>query len=184
MWRWLSGCWQKGLIMSDLRRIVEEATIFDEYIVTSDGRVFSDSNWRGYGRRELSQLPNINGYMRVRMGRGEARKSYLVHRLVANAFLPPRPSHLHQIRHLDGNQTNNIASNLAWGTAADNAADRDLHGTTARGSRNGFSKLSEDEVKEIRALEGKYTQYELASQFGVTQRTVSLILRRERWTHV
>jgi hypothetical protein len=26
MWRWLSGCWQKGLTMSDLRRIVEEAT--------------------------------------------------------------------------------------------------------------------------------------------------------------
>lgn len=38
------------------------------YEVTHDGRVFSvDSNWRGYGRREMTQMLNADGYPCVRI---------------------------------------------------------------------------------------------------------------------
>ena len=104
------------------------------YEVTADGHVFSvSSNWRGYGRRELRQHPNSYGYPAVRLTINQARRKYLVHRLVANKFLPPRPSPQHEIRHLDGEPTNNNASNLAWGTQLDNAADRERHGRTSHG---------------------------------------------------
>lgn len=112
----------------------ETAKHTPQYEVTRDGRVFSlASNWRGYGKREMRQTPNIHGYLRVRlMLRSGERKAYFVHKLVAAQYLPPRPSPQHEIRHLDGTRTNNHADNLAWGTRADNAADRVKHGRTYR----------------------------------------------------
>lgn len=115
-------------------RVLEE---FPGYTVTSDGRVFSvSSNWRGYGVRELSQTPNTDGYPSVRVyDREGRRKRITVHRLVALAWVGPQPEG-RQIRHLDGDKTNNHATNLRWGTAKDNAADREQHGRTSRGQRH------------------------------------------------
>lgn len=107
------------------------------YEVTRDGRVFSVAhNWRGYGRRELTQDLNDDGYPSVRVTVCGKRTRLAVHRLVALHHLPPRPSPLHEVRHLDGNRTNCCADNLAWGTAKDNALDRELHGRTSRGDRH------------------------------------------------
>ena len=104
------------------------------YEVAGDGRVRSvDSNWRGYGPRELAQDPNEDGYPSVRLTvANKKRKRIAVHRLVARAFLGPCPDGCDQVRHLDGDKTNNRWDNLAWGTAAENAADRSAHGTAAR----------------------------------------------------
>ena len=41
------------------------------------------------------------------------KKSYLVHRLVADAFLP-NPDDLATVNHRDGVKTNNLHSNLEW----------------------------------------------------------------------
>ena len=106
------------------------------YTITNDGKVFSTSNWRGYGTRELQHTPNDDGYPSVRLTLGERRVRLAVHKLVAMAHLPPRPSPHHQLRHLDGNKMNCAASNLAWGTAKDNADDRHRHGKTSRGPRH------------------------------------------------
>lgn len=108
------------------------------YRITADGRVFSvEHNWRGYGERELSQVPHKDGYLTVRLTVDGRRKRFAVHRLVAGQFLPPRPSPSHQVRHLDGDKTNNRVGNLAWGTAKDNADDREMHGRTSRGEAHG-----------------------------------------------
>lgn len=110
--------------MSDLQK----------YRVTSDGRVFSvDSNWRGYGSREMQQTLNSYGYPSVRIYVDGARKRLTVHVLVAREYLPPRPSSKHEVRHLDGNKANNDVGNLAWGTQKENADDRESHGRTSRG---------------------------------------------------
>jgi hypothetical protein len=110
------------------------------YEVTQSGRVFSvSSNWRGYGCREMTQHPNSDGYMRVRLIINGIRKSYFVHKLVAAKYLPPCPSPAHEIRHWDGDKTNNGAENLLWGTPADNAADRARHGRTSRGETHSLA---------------------------------------------
>lgn len=107
------------------------ATHTPGYEVTQDGRVFSTgTNWRGYGRREMQQDLNDGGYPSVRILLNGKRKRMAVHRLVAMHYLPPRPSPHHEIRHLDGNKLNPHATNLAWGTKRDNAADRERHGRT------------------------------------------------------
>lgn len=100
------------------------------YEVTREGRVFSTSNWRGLGRRELVADLNDDGYPSVRLTIGGKRTRYAVHVLVARAHLPSRPSPRHEVRHLDGNKLNPRADNLAWGTRKDNADDRERHGRT------------------------------------------------------
>lgn len=109
-----------------------------EYEVTEDGRVFSlNSNWRGYGRRELRQDRNFHGYPSVRLTeKSNKRIRITVHRLVALGYLPDRPSSAHEVRHLNGDKTNNAAVNLAWGTRKENAEDRERHGRTSRGDRH------------------------------------------------
>ena len=104
------------------------------YRVTLDGRVFSvESNWRGYGEREMRQTLNSDGYPSVRLTINKKRVRLVVHRLVAQAFLPLCPSSFHEVRHLDGDKANTHASNFAWGTRKENAADRERHGRTSRG---------------------------------------------------
>ncbi|HXI55301.1 MAG TPA: hypothetical protein VNO55_04550, partial [Polyangia bacterium] len=54
------------------------------------------------------------------------------------------------------------------------------------GSKNGSAKLNEKQVSEILALYAtdEYRQQDLAKKFGVSQRMISLITRREKWQHV
>jgi hypothetical protein len=104
------------------------------YEITEDGHVYSnESNWRGYGRREMRQALNSHGYPSVVIYINGIRKHIVVHRLVAAKYLPPRPSIHHEVRHLDGNKNNNSFNNLAWGTRKENADDRERHGHTSRG---------------------------------------------------
>ena len=60
-----------------------------------------------------------NGYMRVYLWLGNRKRNRLVHRLVAEAFIP-NPLHLSDINHLDEDKENNSISNLAWCTHLQN----------------------------------------------------------------
>lgn len=104
------------------------------YEITSSGSIFSiASNWRGYGKRQLSWADDKSGYPVVRMKAPDGtRKKFKVHQLVCTAFHGEKPSPNHEVRHLDGNPMNNNAENLAWGTRSENARDRVRHGTQFR----------------------------------------------------
>lgn len=77
-----------------------------------------------------------SGHLCVVIGRGNTR---LVHQLVAESFIGPRPSG-HEVLHLDHDPANNRASNLRWGTRSENlkmdyAAGRRPAPTWLRGAR-------------------------------------------------
>lgn len=123
------------------------------YEVTRDGRVFSTaSNWRGYGRREMSQTPNDDGYPSVRIVIEGKRKRIAVHVLVAGHHLPPRPSPQHEIRHKDGDRLNSHADNLVWGTSKENADDRERHGRTSRGAAHSAAIKASNQAEGTRAF--------------------------------
>lgn len=164
---------------------LREIAGFPGYRISRDGRVFSTaSNWRGYGVREITPIPGKGGYLKVRLTVEGKRLNRAVHRLVAEEFLPPRPAGA-QIRHLDGDRVNNAASNLAWGSAKDNADDRKRHGRTAEGSRNGSAEIDEATVRLVRELRSSGLLYrEITDKTGVTRQHARLIVTREIWSHV
>jgi hypothetical protein len=87
---------------------------------------------------------------------------------------------------LDGHKANNCPDNLEWGTPKENADDRDRHGTTARGERNGGGgKLTNDAVARIKRqlLEGA-TQKAIAREFGVSQGMIWFIKSGRQWAHI
>lgn len=65
--------------------------------------------------------------VRIALGSTTQQTRLYVHRAVMLAFGPPNAHKLPLIRHLDGNPRNNRLSNLAWGTHAENARDREMH---------------------------------------------------------
>lgn len=61
-----------------------------------------------------------NGYYKVPLTNKEhLKKYYLVHRLVAQSFIP-NPNNLPQVNHKDGDKSNNCVNNLEWITKEDN----------------------------------------------------------------
>lgn len=98
--------------------------VSDEGQVRSVDRISFGKKHRG---RILRPSSTPKGYkIAVLSGHGE-RRSYPVHRLVAESFLGPLPEGMHTM-HLDGDNTNNRVSNLRYGTASENELDKVRHG--------------------------------------------------------
>lgn len=58
-------------------------------------------------------------------------------------------------------------------------------GRPQKGEENGLSKMTDEKVRELRALESQgIPQRTLARRFGISQPTVWNICRRNTWKHV
>jgi hypothetical protein len=84
------------------------------YLVSNDGRVRGTKS-----KKELKYNYTYNGYRRVKLYRDAKGKTFMVHRLVANAFIA-NPQNKAQVNHKDGNKQNNTVGNLEWVTQAEN----------------------------------------------------------------
>jgi hypothetical protein len=93
---------------------------FPDYGITQTGKVYSYMN---LDERELKTWTNQHGHEYVQLfdRKGKGHK-LLVHRLVAETFIPNPEGHP-IVRHLDDDPSNNEVTNLAWGTAKDNHDD-------------------------------------------------------------
>ena len=54
------------------------------------------------------------------------------------------------------------------------------------GEKNPNSKLTESQVKEIRDLykTGSFTMIRLGEKFGMSRRSISAIVNKDRWKHL
>lgn len=157
---------------------------YPDYEVSNLGSVRS---WRikgtGGGRRETPLIlkgGDVKGYLHVTLYRNGERKNKLVHKLVLVAFRGEQPAGM-EACHYNGDPVDNRLSNLRWDTHVRNMADSVRDGTRARlrGTKNGASKLTEEQVLEIRA--DNKPQRAIAKFYGISQRQVSIIKRRESW---
>lgn len=124
------------------------------------------------------------GYAVVGLSRDSNVTTKLVHMLVLETFVGPKPPDK-EARHLDGVKSNNALSNLAWGTHAENYADRVRHGGGNHGSRHGMSKLTEEKVIAIRELaRNRERHVDIGIKFGVSRANVGMIVRGARWAHI
>ncbi len=74
-------------------------------------------------------------------------------------------------------------NHLFLGTNQDNSDDKVSKGRQAKGSNNGRSLLTEDEVLKIKNIlsNGDMVQSEIAKKFGVVPQTISDIKNRKSW---
>lgn len=71
---------------------------------------------------------------------------------------------------------------LRWATRLENVADMYVHGSICRGEKHYAVKLTEDDVRRIRADDRNSS--ELAPLFGVTRSAIRSIRQRRSWRHV
>lgn len=136
--------------------------------------------------RILTPAEDTKGYLVFRVCLPDGRQwRCKIHRVVAAAFIGPCPGGM-QVNHKDGDKKNNRADNLEYATCGENVR----HGWAAglyrrrQGESAGNAKLTEDDVRTIRAIYPTKSTTELAELYGVSQSQVWAIVRRKSWTHV
>jgi hypothetical protein len=95
------------------------------YEVSDAGRVRSLPRNTTSGKI-LKPTPRTKGHLAVSL-HNMGRKSVAVHKLVLEAFVGPAPVGM-ECCHNDGIPSNNVLSNLRWGTKSSNALDQVKHG--------------------------------------------------------
>lgn len=165
---------------------------FPGYRVGNDGSVWSQwrrampgmKGFRSHRGEEWCRLnPGlVKGYPVAMLRRDKKTYQRKVHHLVLEAFVGPRPAGL-QCCHEDDCGANNSSTNLSWGTAKKNAADRDRNGNTKRGKRTITFKLTEPDIHAIRrrAASGELHRV-IAASYGVSRAMVTMIVSRKAWS--
>lgn len=89
------------------------------YEVSDKGRIKSLHYYGGDRQVVMSQSKRPDGYMELGLSKAGKCTHYLVHRLVADAFIE-NPDNLEMVNHKDENKENNSVENLEWCTRSYN----------------------------------------------------------------
>lgn len=177
----------------------KEIKDFPNYMISNKGRVWSKTKIVSSPRgkylkkgRILKSHDDKRGYLKIDLINEKGRKSYKIHRLVAEAFLK-NPELKREVNHINGIKTDNEVSNLEWVTSKENKTHawniglyKKQNGLKFSGEKNGFSKLNDQTVKEIRRTykSGGISQKELGRKYNTSQTQISYIVNRITWKHV
>ncbi|WP_352681130.1 NUMOD4 motif-containing HNH endonuclease [Mesorhizobium sp. M0184] len=121
--------------------------------------------------------------LNITLWRDHIAKCELVHTLVLENFVGPRPEGKYGC-HKDDRPANNRLDNLYWGTPTENCADKIRNGKQPRGTQIPWAKLTEQDVLYIRTNACNTSQSELATKFGVRQPQISRVVNRHEWQHI
>lgn len=174
---------QANIIQMEWRAVAD----FPAYEVSECGDVRRLNN-----SRRLRGFIDVDGYLRYALIDADGNKrAAIAHRLVAETFIGPAPSELHEVAHNNGSRISNHYTNLRWATRKENDDDRDIHGTRQAGAGNGNAKLTEGDVREIRRIYREIKNRErsgkisdLARNFGIHHATLIHIATGKSWAHL
>lgn len=158
------------------------------YSISNFGRVKALAAIKTHGKnickckeKILKQGIVRGGYCCVKISNGFDSKNFSVHRLVAKYYIP-NPNNLPEVNHLFGLKCDNRETQLEWVTKAQNMKHSVENGFHPKGEKNGRSKLSENQVKEILSL--KLSHGVIAKIYGVSKPTIQSIKIKRNWKHI
>ena len=161
-----------------------------QYSITKEGQVFSHKTDKWLKLRGSGSTGKIKrhkrSYKTIALWEGGFGYRYFyIHRLVAEAFLDNSDCKP-MVNHKDGNPENNSVDNLEWCNHKENMRHAFVNGLTTRGDKNTQTKLSPDDVLEIRRLssEGGISQSQLGRKFNVSQSNIYMIVKRKNWSYL
>ena len=176
VWKEIPGT-NAGYSVSNLGRVKRNATVVERHF--TDGRKVKQPLKESLLKPSCT---NRGGYPSITLRINKTNKREYVHRLVAQAFLPPPSSKRHyQVCHNDGNAGNARSDNLRWDTAVGNGADRLKHGTGAKGVNNPRSKYSEEKIRQVKKALETNNARQVAEMFDMPWSTVRSIKQGRRW---
>jgi uncharacterized protein (DUF2147 family) len=111
---------------------------YPNYLITTDGRIFNLKKMIF-----LKKLLNNSGYYNICLYNENGGKFYLVHRIMAQTYLPKDDTR-NFVNHIDGNKENNFLCNLEWCTHKENmqhAWENGLSKTSEKQRQNGRNTI-------------------------------------------
>lgn len=151
------------------------------YAIDRMGQVWSypKANHKG---RLLAPRPNADGYLRVALTSEGKTKDRLVHTLVLETFVGPRPSGC-EADHRNKVRSDNRLDNLHWLPKSVNLAQRSL---SPKGQKNPNARLTVEDVLELRRQRQELGASfpTLAASFGISKNHARDICQGRKWSHL
>jgi len=148
-----------------------------KYYITKNGDIIRDN-------LILKKSLDKGGYQRIVLNVNGGKVAKLIHRLVAETYLP-NPNNLPEVDHLDCNKLNNDISNLEWVTTEENKRRARLNGLIRKGESSGKSKLTKIDVEYIRnnyiPRHKEYGTRALSRKFNVSNCAICNVLNKVTW---
>lgn len=111
----------------------------------------------------------------------------LAHRASWMVYRGPIPEGMCVLHHCDNPACVN-PDHLFLGSHRDNMADcaakQRIRNGNQKGSSNGHSKLTEQDIPNIRSLSKSFSHSTIAKCFDVSRRTISAVVEGKNWKHV
>lgn len=147
---------------------------------------YSISTFGNLKRNGTSITTPVNkiGYKRKYLK--DHKKNIIIHRVVAEAFIP-NPDNLPEVNHKDGDKLNNNVGNLEWVTRQGNATHAKINGLLRQptGDKAHKAKLKNIHIPIIReAIASGISLTSIAKYFNVSQSAVSLIKTGKNWSTI
>lgn len=143
-------------------------------IKSKDRKVYQKNRWNDdiikfvYKGKIINTKTKGNNYVQVHLTKNKKQKRYLVHRLVAEAFIPNTQGKS-QVNHINCIKYDNRVENLEWNTPREN---------TQHAIRNNRKKQNTIKINQY-DLNGKFikqweSMLEIAKKFNTTKQNIWL----------
>ncbi len=159
---------------NQIEEVWKDINNYTNYQVSNRGRVRN----RSRGNKLIMGVPD-NDYCVVTLCKNNTRKKVLVHRLVAQEFIP-NPNNKPCVNHKDGNKQNNVVENLEWTSHRENTLHAIKIGLIVfkQGMKNANTKITEEDIRNIRIKrEEGWEVREIAKSHNLSDNHVRSILK-------
>jgi hypothetical protein len=148
--------------------------------VKSCNRLVRNKSGRRYVKEKMLK-PTIDkcGYYKVNLNRHNKRKTFKIHKLVADQFLIKDQC----VNHIDGNKLNNTLDNLEYVTYSKNSIHAREMGLvkSKNGENSPLCKIDDQTIDVIKKLsKSGATNRQIGKYFGVSYGWVGKVVRGER----
>ena len=159
---------------------------FSKYSITEEGRIYSHKSNRFLN--PYKSIDKAGGYFVHSLWNDDTKQKLVkLHRIVAIMYIP-NPENKEQVNHIDGDKSNNKASNLEWCTAKENSqhpVKNKLYGRNTDSSRRVRRETTTEKVHAIcKLIQQGLTNYKIADELDVCRKVVERIKNRKRYTEI
>jgi hypothetical protein len=157
------------------------------YFVSNYGRIKSMTRDKVNGR--IMKAAQVKGFQTINIKLFGKQKTYLVHKIVAEAFIKKEKSEDTYVIHLDFNVQNNHISNLEWVTRRESYERVMSHLNEINKNNPGkvlpYSKLKPEDVSVIKSMINKgIKQKIIAKMFCISEMQITRIKRGDNWPEI